>query len=269
MTASVTYRNSFIHMLHNFGNLSDWNGLGTFIPKNRTNMTRSWRRFVRIGHNLQAWSQRKNVSGTSVQLHPPRAYASSHVGVVLKVWKFLNRRSSQWAISIWTWCVIIQMEFLTWVNTFHQTHPSQMDCLKMYWSILVVSYTMMENYSSSCVINAIPAYHDRSCLTLLELAVLASHVISHVTVGIFVAVYSWVDPINTTCSSRASCVVTGYEPGCLAFICVYACLCYLCLSEAHQRYNLVSFLSGYPPSTFCPSLVTCHHFHHFPCLSPP
>ena len=36
---------------------------------------------------------------------------------------------------------------------------------------------------------------------LLELAVLASHVISHVTVGIFVVVYSWVDPINTPCSS--------------------------------------------------------------------
>ena len=32
---------------------------------------------------------------------------------------------------------------------------------------------------------------------MLELAMLASHVI----VGIFVAVYSWVDPINTPCSS--------------------------------------------------------------------
>ena len=27
------------------------------------------------------------------------------------------------------------------------------------------------------------------------------HVVDHVTVGIFVVVYSWVDPINTLCSS--------------------------------------------------------------------
>ena len=36
---------------------------------------------------------------------------------------------------------------------------------------------------------------------MLELAMLASHVISHVTVGIFVVAYSWVDPINTLHSS--------------------------------------------------------------------
>ena len=40
---------------------------------------------------------------------------------------------------------------------------------------------------------------------MLELAMLASHVISHVishvTVGIVVVVYSWVDPINTPYSS--------------------------------------------------------------------
>ena len=40
---------------------------------------------------------------------------------------------------------------------------------------------------------------------MLALAMLASHVIGHVidhvTVGIFVVVYSWVDPINTPCSS--------------------------------------------------------------------
>ena len=41
---------------------------------------------------------------------------------------------------------------------------------------------------------------------------------SHVIVGIFIVVYSSVDPINTPCSSCPSCHSTGYEPGCLAFI---------------------------------------------------
>ena len=43
--------------------------------------------------------------------------------------------------------------------------------------------------------------------------------LSHISVGIFDVVYGSVDHINTTCSSPSSCPSTGYEPGCLAFIC--------------------------------------------------
>ena len=61
---------------------------------------------------------------------------------------------------------------------------------------------------------------------LLELAVLANHVLSHISVGIFDVVYSSVDHINTTCLSPSSCHSTGYEPG--YALTTYPCLCNLC-----------------------------------------
>ena len=86
---------------------------------------------------------------------------------------------------------------------------------------------------------------------VLELAMLASHVISHVTVGIFVVVYSWVDPINTLCSSaHHDCQQFSLFPS--PFV-------------VASPFSLISILNSSGPAClhiYCPNTFSLHPIQH-------